>query len=72
MFFVLSKFGLLSICACFSFLLVFGTIPELSFSTWYAGSTIAVLLLMAATLAYAFFISLGGRSLFSESMVPQE
>ncbi len=64
--------GHVRITDCFFFLIVFSHIPELSFSAWYAGSTGTILLLMSAVLVYAFFTSLAGRSLFAESMVPQE
>jgi serine/threonine-protein kinase len=71
-YFVLSRFGLLSICACFFFLIMLGNLPDSSLSAWYAGNTITILLIMAAVLGYGFFTSLAGRSLFAESMVPQE
>ena len=71
-YFVLSRFGLLSICACFFLLVILGQAPDLKLTTWYSGATISILFVMGAVLAYAFFTSLAGRSLFAESMVPEE
>ena len=54
------------------FLAVLETAPGLRFGTWCASSIITVLLVIGAVLAYAFYTSLGGRTLFAESMVPHE
>jgi hypothetical protein len=67
---LLSRFGLLSVCAAFFFIITWQIVPDLSFSSWYAGNSIVVLVTLAAVIGYAFYISLGGRSLFAESMVP--
>jgi serine/threonine-protein kinase len=71
-YFVVSRFGLLSLCATFFFLVCFAMIPDMSLSTWYASATIVPLLTVAVILGYAFVTALAGRSLFAESMVPRE
>jgi len=69
---LLSRSGLLSVCALFFFIFSWEAVPSLNFSSWYAGNTIVILLTLAAVAGYAFYTSLGGRSLFAESMVPGE
>ena len=41
-------------------------------SAWYAGRTLLVPLLLAALAAYAFYVSLGGRSLLSDEFLKAE
>ena len=41
-------------------------------SAWYAGRTLLVPLLLAALAAYAFYVSLGGRSLLSDEFLEAE
>jgi serine/threonine-protein kinase len=67
---LLSRFGLLSVCAVFFFAFNWGMLPDLDFSTWYAGNSIVILLILAAVLGFSFYTSLAGRSLFGDSMVP--
>ena len=54
---------------CF-FSLNWGSVPDLDFSTWYAGNSIVILLILAAVVGFSFYTSLAGRSLFGDSMVP--
>jgi len=54
----------------FSFLFNWGLVPDLDFSTWYAGNSILILLTLAAVVGFSFYTSLAGRSLFGDSMAP--
>ena len=71
-FVMLSRFGLLSVCAFFFFDQTFSTVPTADFSAWYGSSTIVLLLAMAVVAGFGFYTSLAGRPIFAESMVPQE
>ena len=39
------------------------------FSTWYVGQSLFALLVLAGITVYGFWVSLAGRSLFSETML---
>jgi hypothetical protein len=41
-------------------------------SRWYAGNSFVILLIAAAIAVYGFYISLAGRPLVREELVPQE
>ncbi len=68
--FVLIRFGLLA----FLFLTVFQSwgaiIVTSDLSTWYAGRSVVFLLAFAALAAYGFYISLAGRPLFKDALLP--
>jgi hypothetical protein len=71
-FLMLSRFGLLSVCALFFFLQIFSTVPTADFSAWYGSNTVVLLLAMAVVAGFGFYTSLAGRPILAESMVPQE
>jgi len=67
---VLFRFGLLSVTigtAVASLLLGLPTIFD--FSHWYAGRTLLAVALVGAVALYGFFTSLGGRSLFGDTVL---
>jgi len=68
----LVRFGVLAL----SSMLVLSTMDQafvltLDFNAWYAGQSIFSMLIFAGVLIYAFRLSVGGRSLFSET-IPSE
>jgi hypothetical protein len=71
--FFLIRFGLLTLITNYIFFSVLGSFP-LTFqgSAWYAGISLAGILLMAAIAFYAFYISLGGRPVFGGGAVLEE
>jgi Protein kinase domain len=63
--FCLIRFGLLTLVTNYIFYSVMKDFPlTLQSSVWYAGISLAGILLMAAIAFYAFYISLGGRPAF--------
>lgn len=63
--FVLLRFGLLALVACFLFLLLFQNYPITSdFSAWYVEATLFVLAVTIGLAVYGFYISLAGQPLF--------
>jgi serine/threonine-protein kinase len=68
-----TRFGLLSLCACF-FLGSTGnaTMPRIDLTAWHGTGMAFCMLVGLATVSWAFYISLGGRSLFRKSVVPEE
>jgi hypothetical protein len=63
--FLLVRFGLLAFVASSFFNLLLSNFPlTTQGSAWYAGISLAGILLMAAMAFYAFYISLGGRPVF--------
>jgi len=65
MYFVLVRFGLLTVTvqyAVYLLLLTFPITPQLS--AWYSGIGIAGIVLLLGFAAYAFHTSLGGQPLF--------
>jgi len=63
--FVLIRFGLLAFAASGFFTSLLSGFPlTTQGSAWYAGISLAVILLMAAIALYAFYTSLGGRPVF--------
>jgi hypothetical protein len=68
--FLLIRLGLLALVACFVFqLCLLENFPlTTQGSSWYAGISLAGILLMAALAFYAFYISLGGRPVFGSAM----
>jgi hypothetical protein len=68
--FVLIRFGLLALVFMQFFSLSFTAYPVTSdLTAWHAGSTIFMLALTAALLAFGFHTSLAGQKLFSGSLV---
>ncbi len=60
-----TRFGLLALTPALSFVTLFGNYPMTTdFSVWYASSTIFVLSIAAAVVAFAFYTSLGGQPVF--------
>ncbi|MDQ2921168.1 MAG: serine/threonine protein kinase, partial [Acidobacteriota bacterium] len=60
-----TRFGLLTLTAALFFVSLFGNYPMTTdFSVWYAPSTIFVLSITAAVVAFAFYTSLGGQPVF--------
>ncbi len=63
--FLFLRFGLLAVMASYFFDDILGSFPlTTQMSAWYAGLSIAGILLMAAIAFYAFYTSLGGQPLF--------
>ncbi len=70
--FLLIRFGLLALVAAF----VFGEFLEFfplttQGSAWYAGISLAGILLMAAVALYGFYTSLGGRPVFGSAVLEE-
>jgi len=60
-----TRFGLLTLTAALFFNTMFGNYPMTAdFSIWYAPSTIFVLIVTGALVAFAFYTSLGGQPVF--------
>jgi serine/threonine-protein kinase len=69
---VLSRFGLVGFGTILLLTSMMRLIPSTDLSTWYAGTTIAVIAAMMAVAGYGFVTSLAGRPLFREGLVPEE
>ena len=70
--FVLIRFGLLALVANFVFYHVLGHFPlTTQGSAWYAGISLAGILLMAAMAFYGFYTSLGGRPVFGGAVLEE-
>jgi len=60
-----TRFGLLTLTSALFFVTMFGNYPMTTdFSVWYAPSTIFVLVVTGAVVAFAFYTSLGGQPVF--------
>jgi hypothetical protein len=60
-----TRFGLLTLTAAMFFVTLFGNYPMTTdFSVWYAPSSIFVLVITGAVVAFAFYTSLGGQPVF--------
>ena len=60
-----TRFGLLTLTAALFFITMFSNYPMTTdFSVWYAPSTIFVLVITGAVVAFAFYTSLGGQAVF--------
>ncbi len=60
-----TRFGLLTLTSALFFITMFGNYPMTTdFSIWYATSTIFVLVVTGAVVAFAFYTSLGGQPVF--------
>lgn len=60
-----TRFGLLTLTAALFFVTMFGNYPMTTdFSVWYAPSTLFVFVIAAAVVAFAFYTSLGGQTVF--------
>jgi Protein kinase domain len=71
--FCLIRFGLLTLITNFVFYYVLGNYPlTTQGSAWYAGISLAAILLMAAIAFYAFYTSLGGRPVFGGGAALEE
>ena len=70
--FLMTRFGFLTIVTNFVFWRVLETFPlTTQGSVWYAGISLAGILLMAAIAFYAFYTSLGGRPAFGWAMLEE-
>jgi serine/threonine-protein kinase len=70
--FLLIRFGLLAIVASFLFQDFSMRLPlTTQMSSWYAGISLAGILLMAAITFYAFYTSLGGRPVFGGAVLEE-
>ena len=70
--FLLIRFGLLTLVANFVFWYVLTNFPlTTQGSAWYAGISLAGILLMAAIALYAFYTSLGGRPVFGGAVLEE-
>ena len=68
--FLLIRLGLLALVATFVFGFCSGNFPlTTQGSAWYAGISLAGILLMAAIAFYAFYTSLGGRPVFGGAVL---
>ncbi len=71
--FLLIRFGLLAVVAAEVFNDFLGTFPlTTQVSSWYAGMSLAGILLIAAMAFYGFYTSLGGRPVFGGGTVLEE
>lgn len=67
-----TRFGLLTLTAALFFVTMFGNYPMTTdFSVWYAPSTIFVLVITGAVVAFAFYTSLGGQPVFKGRLAKQ-
>jgi serine/threonine-protein kinase len=67
-----TRFGLLTLTAAMFFVTMFGNYPMTTdFSVWYATSTIFVLVITGAVVAFAFYTSLGGQPVFKGRMAKE-
>jgi len=63
--FLLIRFGVLALVAANVFNVFLGSFPlTTQMSAWYADTSLAGMVLMAAMAVYAFHTSLGGRPMF--------
>ena len=69
--FLLIRFGLLALVATWVFELLFNLPLTTQGSAWYAGISLAAILLMAAMALYGFYTSLGGRSAFGGAVLEE-
>jgi len=70
--FLLIRFGLLAVVAAGVFNDILGSFPlTTQMSSWYAGISLAGILLMAAIALYAFYTSLGGRPVFGGAVLQE-
>ncbi len=70
--FVMIRFGLLALVANFMVYIILDKFP-LTFqgSAWYAGISLAGILLIAAMASYGFYTSLGGRPVFGGAVLEE-
>ena len=71
-FFLLARFGLLSLCTWAFFLGLISRAPLGELSAWYGGAAVLMLAFLVALAVYGFVISLAGRPLFRTGVIPQE
>jgi hypothetical protein len=70
--FLFLRFGLLAVIASYFFDDLLGGFPlTTQMSAWYAGLSIAGILLMAAMALYCFYTSLGGRPMFGGAVLDE-
>ncbi len=70
--FLFLRFGLLAVVASYFFDDILGSFPlTTQMSAWYAGLSIAGILLMAAMAFYGFYTSLGGRPIFGGAVLDE-
>ena len=70
--FLFLRFGLLAVVASYFFTDILGSFPLTTHgSAWYAGLSLAGILLMAAMAFYAFYTSLGGRPMFGGAVLEE-
>jgi hypothetical protein len=70
MVFLLIRFGLLAFAAQGLFVTILRSFPlTTQSSAWYAGISLAGILLMAAIAFYGFYTALGGRSVFGGAVL---
>ena len=63
------RFGLFALAAFVLFRNVSGMIETLDPSQLYAGASYFALIVASVVVAYGFYISLGGRSIFKDSLL---
>jgi hypothetical protein len=64
--FLLVRVGLLALSVCFFASNAIGTLPVTSdFSSWYAGQTVAMIVVTMTLAVYGFFTALAGQKLLS-------
>lgn len=70
--FLLIRFGLLAVVAAEVFNDLLGSFPfTTQVSSWYAGISLAGIVLLAAIALYAFYTSLGGRPAFGSAVLEE-
>ena len=70
--FLFLRFGLLAVVASYFFTDILGSFPlTTQGSAWYAGLSLAGILLMVAMAFYGFYTSLGGRPIFGGAVLEE-
>ena len=70
--FVMIRFGLLALVTNFMVFNILQGFPLMTQgSAWYAGISLAGILLMSAMVFYAFYTSLGGRPVFGNAVLDE-
>jgi hypothetical protein len=71
--FILIRFGLVSMLVGFTVQSLLGVMPlTFDLSAWYAGSTWITVLVIAALTAWGFYVSLAGRPVFKDGLLSDQ
>jgi serine/threonine-protein kinase len=70
-FFLLTRFGLVAVCAATACHFMLLRAPTVDFSAWYFGGTVMIFLIMLAMALYGFWTSLAGRPLIQRDLLDE-